>query len=97
MKIFLDDIRPCPERFELCRTYDEFTRMVLENRYNIQMISLDYDLGSIRNGMDACKFLVANQITCPKIIIHSTHSRASAMEYYLKECMKDTEIVLLHG
>lgn len=97
MKIFLDDIRPCPDRFEVCRSYDEFTRKVLENKNDLQEISLDYDLGSIRNGMDACKFLVANQIECPKITIHSTHSRASAMEFYLKEHMQGTEIVLLHG
>lgn len=97
MKIFLDDIRPCPDRFELCRSFDEFSRLVLQNKENIQEISLDYDLGTIRNGMDACKFLVAHQIQCPKITIHSTHSRAYAMEYYLKENMKETEIVLLHG
>lgn len=97
MRIFLDDIRPCPDRFELCRSYDEFTRMVLENKDNIQEISLDYDLGSVYTGMDACKFLAANGIECPKIVIHSTHSRAYAMEYYLKEVMKKSEIILLHG
>ena len=97
MKIFLDDIRPCPDRFELCRTYDEFTRMVMANKDNLQEISLDYDLGSVRTGLDACKFLVASGVQCPKITIHSTHSRAVAMEYYLKETMKNTEVVLLHG
>ena len=97
MRIFLDDIRPCPDRYELCRSYEEFTRLILENRENIQEISLDYDLGTVRNGLDACKFLVANQIKCPKIRIHSTHSRACVMEYYLKECMKDSEIVWLYG
>ena len=97
MNIFLDDIRPCPDCFELCRSYEEFTRMVMEHKEHIKVISLDYDLGSVRTGLDACKFLCANQIKCSKIIIHSTHSRAYAMEYYLKEMMKDTEIVLLHG
>ena len=97
MKIFLDDTRSCPDRFELCRSYDEFTRLVSANKNDIQELSLDYDLGGFKTGLDACKFLVASNIVCPKITIHSTHSNAYRMADYLKEHMTETEIILLHG
>ena len=94
MKIFLDDYRACPDRFELCRSYEEFTRMVMQNKDDIEVISLDYDLGSIRNGLDACEFLVEKQIKCPKIMIHSDHPNASKMYVYLTENMKESEVIM---
>lgn len=93
MKIFLDDYRSCPDRFELCRSYEEFTRMVLQNKDDIEVISLDYDLGAIRNGLDACEFLVEKNITCPKIMIHSDHPNASKMYVYLSQNMKNSEVI----
>ncbi len=94
MKIFLDDYRACPDRFELCRSYEEFTRMVMQNMDELEVISLDYDLGAIRNGLDACEFLVQKQVECPKIIIHSDHPNASKMYVYLMENMKNTEVIM---
>ena len=83
MRIFLDDIRSCPDRFTPARSYEEFTRMALQNKGNIEEISLDFDLGEMHNGLDACKFLLENGILPPKIVIHSTHCHAEKMYQFL--------------
>lgn len=84
MNIFLDDIRSCPDHFTAARSYEAFTRLALQNRGNIEIISLDYDLGEMHNGLDACIFLVQNQIVPKKIVIHSTHCHAEKMYQYLR-------------
>ncbi len=84
MRIFLDDIRSCPDRYTPARSYEEFTRLAAQNKGNIEEISLDYDLGEMHNGLDACVFLVENRIIPEKIRIHSTHTHAEKMERYLR-------------
>ena len=61
MNIFLDDIRPCPDNFVCARDFIDFVRIV----------SLDYDLDSMKTGLDAAKFLIENDIIPNKIILHS--------------------------
>lgn len=84
MRIFLDDIRSCPDGFTPARSYEAFTRLAAQNKGNIEEVSLDYDLGEMHNGLDACVFLVENQIIPKKIRIHSTHTHAEKMERYLR-------------
>lgn len=89
MKIFLDDRRPCPDGFTLCEDYMDFCRMVSQHRNEIEEISLDYDLGGPRSGMDACRYLVEYRI-CPRhVTIHSDHENAGKMLSYLREHMPE--------
>ena len=85
MKIFLDDIRSCPDGYTPARSYEEFTRLAAQHKGNIEEISLDFDLGEMHNGLDACVFLVENRIIPAKFRIHSTHVHAEKMELYLRK------------
>lgn len=95
MKIFLDDNRICPADFQLARTVEEFEQLVRENRDNLEVISLDYDLsaaGGGRTGLNACDFIVKENVKCPKIIIHSNHPNADKMYSYLLDNLPDTVV-----
>jgi hypothetical protein len=56
MKIYLDDERPCPEGWHLCRTFDELVHLVdsgcPDGHAEITEISLDHDLGTDKTGYD---------------------------------------------
>lgn len=58
MRLYVDDIRPCPEGFVLARSYEEAVEIILRKR--IRVLSLDHDLGQEKSGYDLCKFLVEN-------------------------------------
>lgn len=61
MQIFLDDERePINSRdWAIVRNYFEFINCVLENRYEIDYISFDHDLGEDSlSGFDCVKWLV---------------------------------------
>lgn len=45
MKIFLDDIRPCPEGYNVARDPEIFKYLVINNFKSITEISMDHDLG----------------------------------------------------
>lgn len=96
MNIFLDDARPCPDGYTATRDYNDFVRLVLANKENIDTISLDYDLDSVRTGLNAAEFLVRNEICPKKIIIHSNSDYgAKRMYHYLVEHTSGIEIVSL--
>lgn len=97
MKIFLDDVRLCPKGYEGVKTVEEFEKIVLANREQIEEISLDYDLsssGSARTGLSACDFLVKEKIVCPVIRIHSDHPCAVKMYDFLTANMKGSDVVM---
>lgn len=71
MNIFLDDIRPCPDNFVCARDFNDFVRIVSLNKEQLNIVSLDYDLDSMKTGLDAAKFLIENDIIPNKIILHS--------------------------
>lgn len=45
MLVFLDDIRPCPDNFEVVRNPIEFKELISKKFEQILMISMDHDLG----------------------------------------------------
>jgi hypothetical protein len=45
MKIFLDDIRPCPEGYTVARDSEIFKFLVIYHFKFITEISMDHDLG----------------------------------------------------
>ena len=85
MKIFLDDIRiPLDETWVILTNYQTFIDRVGEINFNdIEIISLDHDLGDINNiegektGYDIAKWLVDQSIIrkqkLPLIKVHSAN------------------------
>ncbi len=75
MKLFLDDIRTVPDGFVGATGYSECIRILEQNKGKIDTISLDHDLGEIRNGYSVCKWIVENEYYdgLKTIIIHSAN------------------------
>lgn len=85
MKIYLDDWRGYPIGFEVVRNYEDCIEMLLKNKNDLEVLSLDYDLDSIYTGFNVCEYLVENNIWPKEINIHSTHSMGRRMVDYLLE------------
>ena len=75
MKLFLDDIRTIPRGYEGVRSYADCIRFLNNNKGKIDTISLDHDLGEIKNGYDVCKWIVENEYYdgLNTIILHSAN------------------------
>jgi hypothetical protein len=67
----------------------------LLEKQEIDLVSIDYDLGEVYTGMDLCNWMDANRIF-PKIInIHSkTRSRAEKMLYVLQHTAPRNSLIL---
>lgn len=75
MKIFLDDIRTIPGGYTGARGYEECIRLLLQNKGNVDTISLDHDLGELRTGYSVCQWIVENEYYdgVKTIILHSAN------------------------
>jgi hypothetical protein len=66
MKLYLDDIRPCPKGFTIARTVEEAIDIYQywnTGRVGEKILSLDHDLGGLdgtytRTGYDFCKWII---------------------------------------
>jgi hypothetical protein len=56
MKLWVDDIRPAPEGYILCRSTNEALRLIVANIDKIKTINLDHDMGDTFGG-DAINIL----------------------------------------
>lgn len=56
LKVFLDDMRDCPDGFTLARSYEAC--LLLLDTQDVDVLSLDHDLGSEKTGYDVCKYVV---------------------------------------
>lgn len=85
MKIFLDDIRSIPSDYIEARCYEESIRHLNQNKGKITVISLDYHLDELRNGMNVCEWIVNTKYFKNVEIIesHTNDQRAAKkmMEY----------------
>lgn len=74
MKIVLDDRRTVPQNspYNLVRTYDECVEMLRLFR-KISFISLDYNLGTVKTGLDVLIYMKEHAIEVRHINIHSNH------------------------
>lgn len=74
MKIVLDDRREIPANspYNLVRTYEECVEMIRLFR-KISFISLDYNLGTVKTGLDVLIYMKENNIEVKHINIHSNH------------------------
>ena len=97
LKIFLDDTKPCPRGWLWVKTIADFKDAVQKNRDDLEIISLDYELEVTdkgKTGLDACRYLIDDDISCPKIIIHSIHPYADRMRKLLQENMGHSVIAM---
>ena len=75
MKIVLDDRRTFPDGpYNCVRTYEDCVRLLRIFR-KASFLSLDYDLGSDKTGLDVLVYMHENGITTEHINIHSDHSK----------------------
>ena len=74
MKIVLDDRWTVPQNspYNLVRTYDECVEMLRLFR-KISFISLDYNLGTVKTGLDVLIYMKEHDIEVRHINIHSNH------------------------
>lgn len=92
-KIFLDDKRTFDIAkkcgYNCIRTYQQCITL-LSVLKNIDVINLDYDLGSGKTGLDVLIYMKQNNIKVKEIYIHSTHLEGvKMMEKFIKQNFKD--------
>lgn len=73
INLFLDDVRPCPEGFILCRNVRKCLHLLKEHRGNIAILSLDHDMGHDSNGFWLVRQMVNQGLYADKIYIHSAN------------------------
>lgn len=72
MFLYVDDIRnPLSKSWNVARNYREAVTLIANNE--IQILSLDHDLGEEKTGYDIAKFIVENEIKIKQINIHSAN------------------------
>jgi hypothetical protein len=75
VKMYLDDVRKCPEGWILVRTYQEARSLV--DTGQITEVSLDHDLGTDETGYDVILWIERQvyfgQIRKPVIHIHTSN------------------------
>ncbi|WIV17826.1 cell division protein FtsJ [Paenibacillus polygoni] len=80
MNLFLDDYRTCPPGFTLARDVEECKLLLIE--YDVNILSLDYDLGyGNPTGLDIASFIVNKQMY-PNVIYLHTSSDAGRRAMY---------------
>jgi len=96
IKIYLDDKRKFPEKelgYTSVRTYKECI-LLLSIYKRVDVINLDYDLGTKATGYDVLVYMKENNIIPKEIIVHSTHPfGVYDMEEYIKENFKESNYI----
>lgn len=100
MNIYLDDLRPCPERFVLAKDISECKVLIIGNDVNV--LSLDHDLGGEETGYDFVKWLVEigidNPNIYPKIIfLHTANPVGRRNMFELLKRYKPNSVKLNYG
>ena len=85
IKLYVDDLRDCPEGYELARDMEEAIEMF--DRYDVDVLSLDHDLGEdaegnlLPTGYDFVKYFCENGLYAGKIYIHTDNGVGRANMY----------------
>ena len=96
MKIFLDDRRAAPNGYHEFTGYEKCV-FFLDKARDIDVISLDYDLGSLHTGYDVLVYMQKNNINPARINIHSSHSFGIIkMESFAKLHFPASQITIGH-
>jgi hypothetical protein len=81
IRIFLDDERPAPDGWTLCRWPQDVIDLLKANPENVEIVSLDHDLGDeTRNGYQVLLWIEEAVVTHgyhpPQLRVHSSNSSA---------------------
>lgn len=52
MRLFVDDLRPCPEEWLLARNYWQAIELLEKHWDELEVVSLDHDIASFREGKE---------------------------------------------
>ncbi|GMK37166.1 hypothetical protein PCCS19_02190 [Paenibacillus sp. CCS19] len=75
INLYVDDLRDCPDGFELARTYGEAIHLL--ETHDVDILTLDHDLGEdengveLPNGYDLVKYFCENGLRANKIYLHT--------------------------
>lgn len=99
INIWLDDIRPAPEGWVWAKTVQEFIYHYFSNYQNINMVSLDHDLGTPESGYDAVKIITGwHDFYLPrKIFLHTSNpvgreNMYGLLQFFVEHTDSDCEI-----
>ena len=79
LNVFLDDARPCPAGFTAARNFAEC--ILLLEEFEVNVLSLDHDLGENKTGYDVAQWLVNHTRWPNEVFLHSS-SLASRDKMY---------------
>lgn len=75
INLYVDDLRDCPDGYIIARNIEEAIYYL--RNYNVQILSLDHDLGEDREGnllptgYDLVKYICENGLRAEKIYLHT--------------------------
>lgn len=96
MKIILEDTRHIPDSlsdYAIARRYETMIMYLDLYKNELETVSLDYDLGSEKTGLDVLHYMHLHHIYPKNINIHSTHIHGEPqMVEYAKENFPDAAI-----
>lgn len=94
MKVYLDDIRPAPAGFRLVTTAEEC--MVLLKTGQVEVLSLDHDLGTTLTGHDVTKFMAQERIFPQQVRLHTANpvGRNNMLRTLEEHMPRGSEIVI---
>lgn len=91
--VYLDDFRPAPKGFTLALNADEC--MLLLEQCEVDVLSLDYDLGwGRKTGYDIAVWMVENKKFPREIYLHSSNLSARLRMYELLDLAKPDGVIL---
>ena len=86
INLYVDDLRDCPEGFKIARTVEKALEYM--NAFNINILSLDHDLGIddngnlLKSGYDLVKIICENGLRANKISLHTDNPVGRDNMYY---------------
>lgn len=87
VKLYMDDLRPCPEGWILARDGKEMLKLMKEHNNNISCISLDHDLGHPTNdGYWVVKGIIELGYHADKVYLHTANPLGRENMYKYLEC-----------
>ena len=92
MNLFVDDHRPMPKTgYQYCQDVEGATFLL--SLMTFEVISLDYDLGEGRTGMEILEYMYAHNVKVSRINIHSDNVLGiEQMKEYCAEHFPDVEL-----
>jgi hypothetical protein len=91
--IYLDDFRPPPKGFMHAKSADEC--ILLLDNYEVEILSLDYDLGwGQKTGYDVARWIAQHNKFPREIYLHSSSPSARVRMYELLDRAKPADVVV---